>query len=475
MLHYLINLSCIWLLCLIVFDVFLKRESYHGYNRIYLNLSILLGILLPLWSWQGDSIIYASDISKTVADQASVIKEQVVASTSASVVSWETWLLWLYLAGVGISTSLLIKELVVIIKLIKTGHRSKSGVWTIIETNKATSPFSAFRYIFICSLDNYTEEELSIILAHEKQHGHLLHFIDLLFVNLVKIVFWFHPFIYLLEKRLLMVHEYQADQVIETQPSDYGQFLIEQSMLQTAPTLSHSFIRSPLKKRIMMLTKRSGKLASGKKLFLIPLILTATICFTQLNTVFGQRVVDGNIITYNGNKFEKQTSETDTVWVDDPVSGETIMVHTTREGAIIKVNGENIISKYYHSPSQPTQIINAINKAKAEIGNKIQTEILQMQKNEELQSTTFNYNIGQIVIDENGYVIYYEVQKEYYNIKPSNDFKTPSKRIDIPKAITDKINQKIIAVLQDLKADIMYKDGEPTPYVFHLSDSFYLE
>lgn len=468
MLHYLINLSCIWLLCLIVFDVFLKGESYHGYNRIYLNLSILLGMLLPLWSWQGDSIIYASDISKTVADQASVIKDQVVASTSASVVSWETWLLWLYLTGVGISTSLLIRELVVIIKLIRTGQRSKSGVWTIIETNKATSPFSAFRYVFISSLDNYTEEELYIILAHEKQHGHLLHFIDLLFVNLVKIVFWFHPFIYILEKRLLMVHEYQADQVIGTQPSDYGQFLIEQSLLQAAPTLSHSFIRSPLKKRIMMLTKRSGKLASGKKLFLIPLILTATICFTQLNTVFGQRVVDGNIITYNGNKFEKQTSDVDTIMVQDPVSGEIQMVLTTREGPIVKMNDKDVLTDYYHFDKQrPIEVVQIVNKVKAEVSSNIINEVNNIQQSE---SATFSYYIHNLVVDETGKVVYYELAGTKY-IRSSKD----GTQYEIPETIRKAIAQKITNVLQDVNATIMHKDGKPIPYVLYISDEFSIE
>lgn len=467
MLHYLINLSCIWLLCLIVFDVFLKRESYHGYNRIYLNLTILLGILLPLWSWQGDSIIYASDISKTVADQASVIKDQVVASTSASVVNWETWLLWLYMAGIGISTSLLIKELVVIIKLIKTGHRSKSGVWTIIETNKSTSPFSAFRYVFISSLDNYTKEELSIILAHEKQHGHLLHFIDLLFVNLVKIVFWFHPFIYILEKRLLMVHEYQADQVIETQPSDYGQFLIEQSMLQTAPTLSHSFIRSPLKKRIMMLTKRSGKLASGKKLFIIPLMLTTTICFTQLNTVFGQQaVIDGNTITYNGNKFEKAIGVDDTVYVEDPVTGETSMVLTRREGPIVKMNDKDILTDYYLT-NRPIEIAQIINKVKAEVSSNIINEVNNIQQS---KGATFSYYIHNLVVDETGRVVYYELAGTKY-IRSSKD----GSQYEISETIRKAISQKITNVLQDVNATIMHKDGKPIPYVLYISDEFSIE
>lgn len=471
MLQYLINLSGIWFLCLVVFDIFLKRESYHGYNRLYLNISILMGLLLPLLSWKGDSIIYASEYSKTVADQASIIKDQVVTNTNGSFLEWETWLWIAYATGAAISLLFLLKELFTIIKMIRTDKRSKSGVWTIIETNSYTSPFSAFRYVFVDNLDNYTPEELAIILAHEKQHGHLLHFIDLLFVNIVKVIFWFNPLIYVFEKRLLMVHEYQADQIIESQPEHYGQFLIEQSMLRTAPALSHSFIRSPLKNRIMMLTKRSGKLASGKKLFIIPIMLTATLCFTQLNSVFGQRVVDGNKITYNGNTFEKMVGETDTVMIQDPVTGEIQTMLTTREGPIYKVNGNNIIYQYYYHNAQPVEITKAKNKIKAAVSNTISDQLSQMQRMKDFQSTTFNYSIGQIVIDQNGRIIYYELLN-LFAIKPSDDFNTSSKRVDIPKDLSTQIEQKIVNVLQDINADIMYQDGKATPYVLSVSDNF---
>lgn len=467
MLQYLINLSGIWLLCLVVFDLFLKRESYHGYNRLYLNISILLGVFLPLWSWQGDSIIYATEISGAVATQAAAIKEQVVSSTNTPILGWETILWTIYIAGAGISLILLVRELITIIRLISTGKRSKSGVWTVIETQQPVSPFSAFRYVFVDSLDSYTEEELSIILTHEKQHGHLLHFIDLLFVNLVKIIFWFHPLIYVLEKRLLMIHEYQADQVVESQPDHYGQFLIEQSMLRTAPALSHSFIRSPLKNRIMMLTRKSGKIASGKKLFIIPLIITTAICFTQLNSALGQQaVIDGNTITYNGNKFEKAVGVDDTVYVDDPVTGETSMVLTRREGPIVKMNDKDVLSDYYLN-SRPIEIAQTINKIKAEVSSNIIHEVNNIQQSE---GATFSYYIHNLVIDETGKVVYYELAGTKY-IRSSKD----GTQYEIPETIRKAISQKITNVLQDVNATIMHKDGKPIPYVLYISDEFSIE
>lgn len=218
-----------------------------------------------------------------------------------------------------------------------------------------------------------------------------------------------------------------------------------------------------------MLTKRSGKLASGKKLFIIPLVLTATICFTQLNTVFGQRVVDGNIITYNGNKFEKLMGETDTVYVQDPVTGEIQVVLTTKEGPIIKVNNEETLHQYYAIDSPPIEIASVINKLKAEISSKITNEIEQLKKVKQLQLSVYSYAVDHIVIDKNGRVIYYEMGKNKTVHSGDGNW------YEIPKDINDKINNKIVNTLQDIVGNKMYKDGKQVSYVLRIRDEFIIK
>ena len=66
MLQYLLNATAIWLISLVRFDIFLRRESYHGYNRFYLLLTFLLGALLPLWQWQDDGAIYNAALQRPV-------------------------------------------------------------------------------------------------------------------------------------------------------------------------------------------------------------------------------------------------------------------------------------------------------------------------------------------------------------------------------------------------------------------------
>ena len=249
MLQYLLNATAIWLISLVLFDVFLRRESYHGYNRFYLLLTFLLGALLPLWQWQGDGPIYTAALQRPV-ERVIAAKETIVASaTPASAsVNWDLYLGFVYLAGAVVSLLLLLAEVVKITRLYRAGNRYREGSCIIIETNKDYAPFSIFNYVFVSSRERYDTEEWNTIIAHEQMHGLLFHFVDLLLMQVARIVFWFHPLVYVYQKRLMMQHEYQADKAGSGRPQFYGKFLIEQALLQTAPSITHSFNRSPIKK-----------------------------------------------------------------------------------------------------------------------------------------------------------------------------------------------------------------------------------
>ncbi len=468
MLQYIINLTGIWLISLIAFDLLLKRDTYHTYNRLFLNGSLLLGALLPLWQLQQNSIIYATDVGKTVSQQAVTIREQVVTSASPTFAGIEPWLWGIYAVGAIVMFAFLLKEAFYIYQLVRSGTKTSIGQWTVLEINKDISPFSAFGHVFISSTKNYTTEELNLILVHEQQHINSLHFIDLLLINILKIVFWFNPLVYVFEKRLLMIHEYQADKAIKEDTQKYGQFLVEQSMLQTAPVLSHSFIRSPLKTRLKMLTKQSKKIAHIKQLIIAPLLVFAVLCFTQGSMLYGQeRKVEGNKITYKGNVFEKRASPTDTVFVVDPITEDETMVLTRREGPIIKLNGEDIVYKYYGSETIPVELTNTVNKIKAEISEDIKDDISYIEKRE---NSVFNYRVDQMVVDREGNIIYYELAGTKY-------IRSKDRRSEyvIPEDLRKSISKKITNVLEDIKAAILYENGEPTPYVIRLSDDFVIQ
>lgn len=464
MVQYIINLTSIWLTSLLVFDIFLKKESFHSYNRLFLNITLLLGVLLPLWSWQPDAIIYSTELSTTIANQASTIRTQVASAGSQSLTNWQTWLLTAYLLGMLLTAAYLFRELIHIVQLYKGGEKTSINGWTIIETNMQHSPFSAYKYIFISSKSAYSSSELSIVLTHEQKHIQLLHFIDLLFITLLKVVFWFNPLIYLFEKRLLMVHEYQADASIKEDKSTYGKFLVEQSILKSAPILSHSFIRSPLKSRIKMLTKQSKRIANLKQLIIAPLVLFTLLCFTQNNLLFAQeKKVEGNNIYYKGNTIElTEKMPDDTVYVSDPVTGEIQMVITSLTPSPAKLNGVDLYKKYYRSSNLPPLFEETIEHIKTEIKKNLNDALNTMEEG------SFRYAIENLIVDQKGKIIYYELAKTGSAFRFANG----GENYDLQEDVRNNIEQKIVNVLDNLKVDFFLENGKPVPYIIFVDDYF---
>ena len=93
--------------------------------------------------------------------------------------------------------------------MVKYRVKSFNGI-RIVENDKYGLPFSFFNIVFI-NPKFHTQEDLPEILAHEKVHIRENHWFDLLFIEMLTVVFWFNPFIWFFERSIKQNHEYLAD------------------------------------------------------------------------------------------------------------------------------------------------------------------------------------------------------------------------------------------------------------------------
>ncbi|MBS1773019.1 MAG: M56 family metallopeptidase [Bacteroidetes bacterium] len=465
--QYLINTSAIWLLSLIIFDVCFRRESYHSYNRVYLLGTFLLGLFLPLYQWQDDSVSPITAINTSV--EKIIITKQSITETitpeTTSVQPSINWIFMVYILGLLISFVLFLKELITIIRLYKKGDKTKDGVWTVIETGKPHSPFSAFRYVFISDKKDYSADELQMILTHEELHGHALHFIDLMLMQAARIIFWFNPLIYIYANRLAIVHEYQADAMVDKSPKEYGSFLIEQAILKSAPALSHSFNRSPIKKRILMLTKNSTALSKSKMLIALPLVLVCLLCFTKNAFSDDTKKKVGNKVTYRGNVFEFKEWPVDTFTIVDPSTGEEKKVIRKREPSPIKMNGKEIYTDNYRDDGSYIAIpgLNTIGVLNA---SSLRQYLLDNLKDEvqQLSNDEYEIHLSNIIIDGKGKIVYYDYDgisfQEYANPKRAQ------KTID--SSVQVSFSKRIARLLNNVPSNTGAKlNGKPVPFMIH--------
>lgn len=465
MLQYLLNMTAIWLLSLLVFDLFLRKESFHCYNRLYLLITLLTGMLLPLWSLQESDIIYITSASEPAIENVSAVKRAIVQSDVATTsVDYGAVLFYIYITGALIGIALLVKELFTIIRFYKTGDKTKDGVWTIIETGKSHSPFSAFRYVFISNKQDYSNEELRMILSHEEQHGHALHFIDLTIFQLTKILCWFNPLVYIYHNRLLVVHEYQADAAVDKTPAEYGRFLIEQALLSPAPALSHSFNRSPIKNRIIMLTRKSSALAQSKRIIALPLLLVCVLCFTKNAFSDDKRKIEGDRVTYKGNVFTMKTYPIDTAFVTDPTTGQERMLIRKRDPRPIKMNGEEIVYDYEkdetgeYYPVVDLNIIGSLSAASIiqAVINEIKNDLALLPDDE------YSLGINNIVLNKQGGIAYYDF----------GGFRASHTATKIPEDLKKHIDNKVASTIDKLSAKPATVKGKSVIFMLPNGDFF---
>jgi Zn-dependent protease with chaperone function len=255
MIQYIINTTAIWLISLIVFDLCLRKSTLHSYNRAFLIITAVLGALLPLYHAAPRAARLSPVFTKPLL-VVSEVKQSIATITSMphTAFPWTAWMAGIYLLGLTVSCCMLLREGLILFRWYRSADLRRYGDARVVVTHRVHGPFSAFGYIFISNAATYTPDELRFILQHESVHIHRRHCLDKTLMLLLRCIFWMNPLIYIYYSRLMMTHEYEADDTARAASRDYGHFLIHQHLAGAAPLIAHSFFHSPLKNRIRMLT-----------------------------------------------------------------------------------------------------------------------------------------------------------------------------------------------------------------------------
>lgn len=261
---------------LLIFEIFFKKETFFKANRFYLLGSIVLSLLIPLLkipvkeNVQKQTIFQLKEI---VVSNANFIEKESEITSSFSLIA--------ILYGIGI----LIFLTFFVIKLFKIFQVKRNTLMEIINNaevfriKNSNQAFSFFNYIFI----GENNVNIETILKHEKVHKKQLHSLDLLFLEILKIVFWFNPIIYIYQKRIVEIHEFEADSnSISENKSSYYETLICQIFEVNSISLTNNFYnQSLIKKRLVMLQKsKSKKTGMMKYLVVIPMVVFSMVIFS---------------------------------------------------------------------------------------------------------------------------------------------------------------------------------------------------
>lgn len=261
-LFYLVQVNLYLILFYSFYRLVLFGETFHNLNRVYLVLSALLSFGIPLWyseyvqSWFITKEI--NEVLYTLYDPSVIL----IRPTKGTSFTWADILEGLYIIGISICTIRLIITLSQLILVLK---------------NKDFERFTAFSFFGYSFVDE-TLKKRDTILAHEHVHIQQLHSADVMIFEVIAILNWFNPVVYLYKKDIKHIHEFIADDIAsrsESSKVDYAMLLFTQEFgLQPDQLTNRFFTHSTLKRRIQMLSKpRSNKIMLLKYGLSVPLFI----------------------------------------------------------------------------------------------------------------------------------------------------------------------------------------------------------
>tara|TARA_R110002049_G_scaffold234671_3_gene407943 strand:+ start:1000 stop:2205 length:1206 start_codon:yes stop_codon:yes gene_type:complete len=190
----------------------------------------------------------------------------------------------LFYAGMAISFLLFGYKIYQIVSLRRQGQLQKFSDYKKVIVPKSAIAFSFYDTIFLG--DAVDQESEKGILAHELVHIRQKHSLDLLFFEILRIVFWFNPLVYVYQNRISELHEFIADAHAgkDNRSEQYELLLSQIFQTKNISFINHFYKSSLIKKRIVMLQKsKSSTVLKFKYLALVPLI-TGMLFYTSCET-----------------------------------------------------------------------------------------------------------------------------------------------------------------------------------------------
>ena len=260
-------------ICLMVFfllyQVFLKKETYYRLNRAYLLFALSFSLLAPLLNIsvavENSTQLMAYRIEPVIINSLSTEKPVL---SGWDLGQYITLVYWMVVAMLFIR---LLINLSRILKIYRMGKVLEEKPFRLVLHPLNYPPFSFFWNIFI-SRKHYSGSPMEEIIEHEKAHIRQLHSFDILLAELLIIFQWFNPLSWIYKKIVTENHEFLADEAVLHRgfcPDVYQFRIVAQLFGIRSMPATHNFNQSIIQKRLKMMKKPKSSLINKLKLLLV--------------------------------------------------------------------------------------------------------------------------------------------------------------------------------------------------------------
>ncbi|WP_342646723.1 TonB family protein [Mucilaginibacter sp. CSA2-8R] len=239
--HYLLLSNLYLILFFGFYALLLQRETFFQLNRVYLLGSAIISFLIP--AIQSDWVkqwLITQKVHQTLYSASPNLVYGIQAIQPDRITIGEI-VGGIYATGIVVLSVKLLWQFVVLRQLLKN--------------KKVAAAWSFFKNI---EVDEQLESR-DVIMAHEEVHARQWHSADVMLMEMLMIINWFNPVVYLYRRSVKNIHEFIADQnavQAGTSKAEYAMLLVSQTFNAPVHHLLNPFFNSSiLKQRIVMLQK----------------------------------------------------------------------------------------------------------------------------------------------------------------------------------------------------------------------------
>lgn len=290
-LTYLLKVTACTVLFFGFYLLVLRKLTFFKINRFYLLGTILLSFSIPALHFEVKREVVAAETDlvtnlpevKTAEEPVKLIQPIMVEYQPEikPEIDWLSLIPYAYGTIAAVLLLICLWRLFSLLKYARKYTQNSDGLKLITKTTGFTN-CSFFNYVFIDG-DKLSDADLAVLLKHEQVHAQQYHSADKILLMIAKALLWFNPVIYLYDKALEQVHEYEADEITSASFGNqaYASLLLQLAVTKTNNALIHNFVKSPVKDRIKMLFNQKSK--NMKKLcyvLALPILLGLVYGFT---------------------------------------------------------------------------------------------------------------------------------------------------------------------------------------------------
>lgn len=260
MISYLLKSGLLLVVFYAVYKLLLENERMFRFNRVYLLGSIIFSLIIPLQLFSIESVFF-SKIKVIQLDQIMIVTNKVILNK----INYSEILIDLLKISYAVIAGILVfrftRNVYSFYNQMKKCKVEIIDGQKMVLTEESILPHSFWNAVFINYEDFKNGKIPSELIAHEKAHLQQKHTLDILFVEVLQILFWFNPIFIVYKKAIKLNHEFLADEAVNKQ---FGEVLNYQNLLlgfasqKETISLASNINYLITKKRLLMMTKKES-------------------------------------------------------------------------------------------------------------------------------------------------------------------------------------------------------------------------